>query len=58
MSTSYSADVTDECLHQDVPDSFNEWNSDEYRQQGCVVINWNLGPQTVRCHLMYLKLKL
>jgi len=51
MSTSYSADVTDECLHQDVPDSFNEWNSDEYRQHGCVVINWNLGPQTVRaCH--------
>lgn len=36
----------DLCLPQNLTNDFTEWNSEQYRQRGCVVINWNVPPQT------------
>jgi len=37
----------DDCLRQDLPLDFDEWNYEAYRQHGCIVINWNVLSQTV-----------
>jgi len=44
----------DDCLRQDLPQGFTEWNSAAYRQRGCLVINWNILSQTVSVYLQHL----
>ena len=41
-SLRFSAQL-DHCLRQRLP---SEWNSEQYRQRGCVVIHWNVPPPT------------
>ena len=34
------------CLRQQLTNDVVEWNAEQYRQHGCVVVNWTVPPRT------------